>query len=90
MPQWDKRHHETLKTVWDVKCYMDGMFHILYFDGYNHEDSDDPYYKTFVLRCGTYDGEYIDLFQLQDWFDANREWINELRREAGHASREDL
>lgn len=35
--------------------------------------------KTYILDVGAMDGEHIDLFDLQEWFDKNREWINSLR-----------
>lgn len=37
--------------------------------------------ETYQLEktYGYMDGESIDLFDLQEWFDKNREWINALK-----------
>lgn len=35
--------------------------------------------KTYVLDVGGMEGEHIDLFDLQKWFDNNREWIDSLK-----------
>jgi len=86
MPEWgDKERWQVVRKVerQEVKCYTEWSFDIVKYDAYdcNKDKDEDPYNKTFVLSCGMYDGESIDLFDLQDWFDKNREWINELRKE---------
>lgn len=53
--------------------------HIMKYDGLDLATG--IFYKTFVLSCGSHDGEHIDLFELQEWFDKNREWINSLKEE---------
>ncbi len=65
--------YEVLKTVTDVRCLIDGGFTIAKRDVINPDDG--PYYLE-VTGC---DGECIDLLQLQEWFDRNRDWINGLR-----------
>lgn len=66
-----------------VKCYTDGQFTIQPFYFYSpYEPPKKSIYlgKTLVLSCGSYDGENINLFQLMDWIDANRGWINEQKK----------
>lgn len=74
----------------NVRCYIDGGFSVERYDGFvsaNYEKCklsgkyDDCYVKTFVISCGSYDGEHIDLFDMQKWFDDNRDWINSLKKE---------
>ncbi len=88
MPQWnEEQRYKRIRTIKhdEVKAYMEWEFHIMRYDGFDPQkderNEEDPYNKTFVLSCGICDGESIDLFDLQDWFDKNREWINELRKE---------
>ncbi len=82
MSRWDeKERYKTVRQVKfdEVRSYMENEFEIKTFDGYNFKNNN--YDKTFVIRCGHCDGENIDLFDLQDWFDQNREWIDDLREE---------
>ena len=86
MPGWGEKLNKSVKTVTDVKCYIEGGFDVTRHDKFDHElykvDKDADFYsKTFVINCGQCDGEYIDLFELQEWFDRNREWINQLKKE---------
>lgn len=85
MPRWG-REPRVVRWVDDVKCYQEQGFTVERFDGFDlkkHNDKQDPYFKTFAINCGLYDGEHIDLFDLQDWFDRNRDWVNGLRAERG-------
>lgn len=87
MPRWsDKERCKVVRQVKhdEVKCYIEWEFNIIRREGFDSEKykrKEDPYSKTFVINCGMCDGEDIDLFDLQDWFDKNREWINSLREE---------
>lgn len=88
MPGWDKdnRYKVRLTVKNDVvRCYIDqGGFVVTTYDKFDRENYKalkDPYSKTFAIYTGSYDGEYIDLFDLQEWFDKNREWVNSLREE---------
>lgn len=70
----------------EVRCYMEHELFIKKFDRINLEKYDndklsDFYEKTYTLNCGRCDGEDIDLFDLQKWFDNNRKWINSLKKE---------
>jgi len=85
---WKDEEHEKIKTVRDdeVECHMEGFFDIKKRNKSTYEG--DPknitqieLFKTYVIQCGMYDGEQIDLFDLQKWFDDNREWINSLKQE---------
>lgn len=85
----NKVHYDSMNVGNDngkVRCYMEGGFSIDKFDRfvseiYNKDKNLDCYEKTIVLSCGVCDGENIDLFDLQKWFDNNREWIDSLRKE---------
>lgn len=82
MPEWPIQ--EVVKQVTEVACYMEHEFKVKKhnrFDCQKYENKEDPWEKTFVIECGVCDGEYIDLFQLQEWFDKNREWIDGLKKE---------
>ena len=63
----------------EVKCYVEFGFDVIRYDGWNRVTKGCD--KTFVIRSGHCDGEAIDLFDLQKWFDENREWIDGLREE---------
>jgi hypothetical protein len=83
MPTWGAKGNEVVKTVTDVTCHMEREFEIAKCDGFDlkeHEAGRDPWYKTYVLSCGRHDGEQIDLFELQRWFDENRDWIDALKK----------
>ena len=79
MPQWsDQERYEIVRHVKhdEVKCYTDWEFYIQRYDEFDlkkHERKEDPYSRTY--------GENIDLFDLQEWFDKNRAWIDTLRQE---------
>ena len=90
MPGWpSEERYEVIKTVFgdEVSCYMDGRFGIkkwnkFHVEKYQKDREGDFESKTVVIDCGSTDGEQIDLFELQDWFDKNRAWINQLREKA--------
>lgn len=68
----------------DARCYMEHGFSVTKYnrfvaDIYEADKNTDCWEKTYVIDCGMYDGERIDLFDLQEWFDNNREWINSLK-----------
>ena len=86
MTSWTEKERQNITQVpnSEVRCYIDqNGFQVMPMDAYNSDDHkagvEDPFDKTFVLNCGTYDGENIDLFDLQSWFDKNREWIDSLK-----------
>ena len=82
MAGWDKENRCKIvrKVEHDtVRSYTEFEFNVMKFDGWNYKTADCD--KTFVINCGYCDGENIDLFDLQDWFDENRDWINSLREE---------
>lgn len=62
----------------EVKSYIDYGMRVQRYDGY--DPATQECFKTFVISAGSYDGEYIDLFDLQEWFDKNRTWIDMLRQ----------
>lgn len=64
----------------EVKSYIDYGMSVIRYDGY--DPTTKKRFKTFAIRAGSYDGENIDLFDLQEWFDKNRTWIDTLRQEA--------
>lgn len=83
MPQWsDKDRYKTVRDITheEVKSYIEFGMRIVKHDAYDTTQSG-SFRKTFVINCGMCDGESIDLFDLQDWFDKNREWIDGLREE---------
>lgn len=84
MPSWEE--HKVIKYFdnEDARCYMDGGFSVSTYNRfmskiYNSDKKADCYEKTYVINCGSYDGESIDIFDLQEWFDNNREWIDSLK-----------
>tara|TARA_R110000765_G_scaffold294204_1_gene389444 strand:+ start:589 stop:834 length:246 start_codon:yes stop_codon:yes gene_type:complete len=74
-------HGKLIKMVDTVSCYMDGGFAVEHYSTYNYHGDQSEEIATVVIQCGSYDGEYINLFELQEWFDDNREWINSLKTE---------
>jgi hypothetical protein len=84
MASWEEKQNEELLRVTEVECFIEREFFVRRHDKFSCEAynrNEDPWSKTIVIDCGYYDGEKIDLFQLQEWFDRNREWIDQLRRE---------
>ncbi len=82
MSGWSKdKHYGVMRAISnkEVKSYIDCGMNVIRYDGWNPQAKE--CFKTFAINCGSYDGENIDLFDLQDWFDKNREWINSLREE---------
>lgn len=57
----------------EVKSYIDHGMTINRYNDYDPKTRKAS--KTFAICCGSYDGEHINLFDLQEWFDANRQWI---------------
>lgn len=88
MAKWEKSRSVKGVGHAEVRCYMDNGF-----DVRTHQELDPQLYAagdpepwqrvTYVLACSSYDGENINLFDLQAWFDRNRDWINELKKECG-------
>lgn len=89
MPEWKSEElNKVVKEVKtdEVKSYLAQMFSIMKWNNYDLEKynkkEEDCNNKTFVLSFGSsYEGDYIDLFQMQEWFDKNREWIDDLRKQ---------
>ena len=65
----------------DVRAYTEHGLLIEAFPRYVFDKDKWRSEQTYVIDAGCMDGEKIDLFDLQDWFDKNREWINELRKQ---------
>ena len=65
----------------DVRCYIEHGCNVMSYSAYTKDETKDGchYEKTYVLSSGCCDGEHMDLFDLQKWFDENREWINGLK-----------
>ena len=87
MTRWDfAKDRQLVRKVRhdEVKCYVEWEFDVARSHRHNSEKykrGENPTERAFVLKCGVCDGEEIDLFELQDWFDENRDWINSLREE---------
>lgn len=65
-----------------VRSSGDDDIEIRRYNGYNQlYNQEDPYFKTIGIICGCYEPGIINLFDLQKWFDDNREWINSLKKE---------
>ena len=87
MPSWTTEQlSEKIRdlTNEDFHCYMEFGCGIRRFNKfiskeYRKDEQTDCYEKTYALRSGVCDGEDMDLFELQEWFDRNREWINNLK-----------
>lgn len=87
MPNWGpEQYFQSVAGIGDpeVRCYINRGVSISRYDGFNNEKynaKEDPWFKTCIINCNGPDGEYIDLFDLQRWFDNNREMINNLKTE---------
>ncbi len=84
MSQWDDKERSKVVreiTHKEVGSYIEFGMHVTKYDAYDTTQADSCR-KTFVISCGMCDGENIDLFDLQEWFDKNRTWIDTLRQEA--------
>lgn len=82
MPGWDdKERYEVMRQVKhdEVRSYIEFEFDVIKYDSYDSKKHE--FFKAFVINCGVCDGEKIDLFDLQEWFDKNRTWIDMLRQE---------
>jgi len=86
MPYWEDEDNKVVKNFFneDARCYMEGGFSVTKYSRfinsiYQSDRESDCWEKTYVIDCGACDGERIDLFDLQKWFDDNREWIDNLK-----------
>lgn len=76
------KEHDEVKGINDkeVRCYTEHGMGIKCYSRYGRDENGTfRYEKTYVIDAGYMDGEKIDLFDLQEWFDENREWINGLK-----------
>lgn len=84
MPIWDKDVPRHVSYVTDVYCTIGAPVYIERGERFHADRYDakaDPYTKTFYFSVNGPDGEMMDLFELQKWFDDNRAWIDGLKKE---------
>lgn len=70
---------KVVKGIEGVRFYIERCSNIQCYSRYIFEKNETRVEKTYAIVAGYMDGEYIDLFDLQEWFDENREWINSLK-----------
>lgn len=83
MPEWE--NYRTVLENIDVRSAMRTNIGIVTgtnYDAEAHRRGFDPFSKTYWLTTiNGQEPESIDLFDLQKWFDDNREYIDGLKKE---------
>ena len=87
---WADNPNEKIRTVSspEVHSFLTGRFDVVRTNKHDLKNEKDPQNlehlisKTYALNFGSAcEGDLVDLFDLQKWFDDNREWINVLKEE---------